>query len=200
MKVPILRAVLLGTYSAVSIRRPGITSFDAQTGSFTVRGAGSDFNVISQGMTAQYAYLPVDDDRMITARVLSRQNAGTTDQVGLIMTKSLSPFDQMAGVVLTSTGEGDVGTRQFVRRLRVATRLITTDGVGGVGVPIWLRLRRVAGAFIAETSDDGQTWTVIAAPEAIADFGDAPYYAGLAVVSRNPLVLNTTVFDSVSIS
>ena len=190
----------LGTYSAVSIRRPGITSYDAQTGSFTIRGAGSDLNVISQGMTAQYAYLPVDGDRTITARVASRQNAGAADQVGLIMAKSLSPFDQMAGVVLTSKGAGDIGTKQFVRRLRVATRLITTDGTSGVGVPTWLRLRRVSGAFIAETSGDGQTWTAIGVPETIADFGDAPYYVGLAVVSRNPFVLNTTVFDSVSIA
>lgn len=175
----------LGTYSAVAIRTPGITSYD--NGSFTVRGAGSDLNVINQGMTAQYASVPVIGDRTITARIASSEPG----RVGLIMTKSLSPFDQMAGVVLTS------GRPQFVRRLRVATGLVTT---GGVDAPTWLRLRRTGEIFVAETSLDGQTWIALGEPAAIPGFGDASYHAGLAVVSRNPFVLNTTVFDHVSIS
>jgi regulation of enolase protein 1 (concanavalin A-like superfamily) len=187
----------LGTFSVVSIRTPGITNYDASTGSFTVRGAGSDLNIINQGMTAQYAAVPVTGDCTITSRVVSRQNAGPTDRVGLIMTKSLSPFDQMAGVILTNQADG--GRRQFVRRLRVATGLVTTEGTGKAAGTLWLRLRRARDVFLAETSDDGQTWTPIGDPVEIPNFGDAPYYAGLAVVSRDPNVLNTTVFDHVSI-
>ena len=175
----------LGTYSAVAIRAPGITSYD--NGSFTVRGAGSDLNIINQGMTAQYAAVPVIGDHTITARIAGRDPG----RAGLVMTKSLSPFDQLAGVVLT----GD--TSQFVRRLRVATGLVTTEGVGA---PTWLRLSRVGEVFSAETSADGQTWIALGEPAAIPGFSDAPYYAGLAVVSRDPFVLNTTVFDHVSIS
>jgi hypothetical protein len=176
----------LATYSAVAIRTPGITSYEA--GRFTVRGAGVDLNVINQGMTAQYASQLVTGDRTITARVLSTDTGG---RVGLLMTKSLSPFDQSAGVILT----GD--KQQFVRRLRVATTLVTTEVVGTSG---WLRLRRIGDTFSAELSTDGQTWTPLGAPVAIPGFGDAPYHAGLAVVSRNPSVLNTTVFDHVSIT
>jgi hypothetical protein len=55
----------LATYSAVAIRTPGITSHN--DGNFTVRGAGSDLNVINQGMTAQYASVPLTGDHTITA-------------------------------------------------------------------------------------------------------------------------------------
>jgi len=176
----------LGTYSAMALRTPGITSYN--DGTFTVRGAGSDLNVNNQGMTAQYASVLLTGDHTITARIVSSDPGG---RIGLVMAKSLSPFDQMAGVILT----GDKS--QFVRRLRVATGLVTTEATGAA---VWLRLRRVGDTFAAETSTDGQTWTPLGDSAAIAGFGDAPYHAGLAVVSRNPFVLNTTVFDNVSIS
>ncbi len=174
----------LGSFSAVAIRTPGITSYDGQ---FTVRGAGSDLNVIGQGMTVQYAYQAVTGDATFTARIVSRGGSG---RVGLLMTKSLSPFDQLAGVVL------DGGTPQFVQRLRVATGLVTTTGTG-TGTATWLRIRRTGNAFAAEVSPDGESWTAIGAPGQIDTFGSAPYYVGLAVVSGAPFALSTTVFDDV---
>jgi hypothetical protein len=172
----------LGSFSAVAIRTPGITSYD---GRFTVRGAGSDLNVIGQGMTVQYAYLPVTGDAQLTARIVSRPDTG---KVGLLMTKTLSPFDQLSGVVL------DGGKPQFVQRLRVATGLVTS---AGTGTPAWLRLRRTGNTFSAEVSADGETWTAIGAPGQLETFGSAPYYLGLAVVSGAPFALNTAVFDEV---
>jgi hypothetical protein len=139
-------------------------------------------------MTAQYASVPLTGDHTITARIVNSDAGG---RVGLVIAKSLSPFDQLAGVIVTG------GKTQFVRRLRVATGLVTTEVSGAA---VWLRLRRTGETFAAETSADGQSWTPLGEPAAIAGFGDAPYHAGLAVVSRNPFVLNTTVFDNVSIS
>jgi hypothetical protein len=173
----------LGSFSAVAIRTPGITSYD---GRFVVRGAGSDLNVINQGMTVQFAYLPVTGDASLTARV-----SGHAGRTGLLMTKSLSPFDQLSGVVL------DGGTPQFVQRLRVATGLVTT---AGSGTPSWLRIRRTGNVFAAEVSVDGENWTAVGAAGEIAKFGSAPYYAGLAVVSGDPFALSTGVFDNVSLA
>ncbi|HEY3557577.1 MAG TPA: alginate lyase family protein [Kribbella sp.] len=175
----------LGSFSAVAIRTPGITSYD---GRFVVRGAGSDLNVIGQGMTVQYAYLPVIGDATFTARLVNRPAIG---RVGLLMTKSLSPFDQLSGVVLTG------GTPQFVQRLRVATGLVTTTGTGTAD---WLRVRRTGNTFSAEVSSDGENWTAIGAPGEISSFGSAPYYAGLAVVSGEPFTLSTAIFDNVSLA
>ncbi|WP_410791776.1 alginate lyase family protein [Kribbella sp. C-35] len=175
----------LGSVSAVAIRTPGITSYDGQ---FTVRGAGSDLNVIGQGMTVQFAYLPVTGNATFTARVVSRGDAG---RVGVLMTKSLSPFDQLAGLVLNG------GTPQFVQRLRVATGLVTATGTGAPG---WLRIRRTGNAFSAEVSTDGESWIALGVPGQIETFGSAPYYVGLAVVSGDPFALNTAVFDHVALT
>ncbi|MFI5694414.1 alginate lyase family protein [Kribbella sp. NPDC051586] len=177
---------LLATFSAVPIRVPGITSY--HDGAFTVRGAGDDLNVINQGMNGHYAAVPLTGDLTITARMVSTEAGG---RVGLVIAKSHSPFDQLAGLILTG------GKAQFVRRLRVATGLVTVETTSSA---TWLRLHRSGETFHAETSADGMTWSPLGEPAAIPGFGDAQYYAGLAVVSGKPFVLNTTVFDHVSIS
>ncbi|TKA08751.1 Ig family protein [Actinacidiphila oryziradicis] len=190
----------LGIHGVVSVRTPGSTSYDATDKSFTVRGAGTDLNVNGQGMTAQYAYLPATGDITFTARVASRANAGTNDQVGLLMAQSLSPFGQMAGAILTSNSSGDTGVKQFVRRQVVAGGTSTTSGSGtSVATPTWLRLERSGNKFTASTSADGTTWSVIGR-DTIAAFGKASYYVGLAVTSRSPFALNTTVFDNITVT
>ncbi|MCX4977079.1 AbfB domain-containing protein [Streptomyces sp. NBC_00620] len=191
---------LLGIYGVVSLRTPGITGYDSTDASFTVRGAGTDLNVNGQGMTAQYTYLPVTGDTTFIARVASRTNAGNDDQVGLLMTQSLSPFGQMAGAILTSTGGGDTGVKQFVRRQVVAGGTTTTNASGsGVATPTWLRMERSGNKFTASASTDGTTWSVIGR-DTISTFGSAPFYVGFAVTSRTPSALNTTVFDHVSVT
>ncbi|WP_199042610.1 alginate lyase family protein [Glycomyces salinus] len=181
----------LGAFGVVSIRTPGITSYDEETASFTVRGAGTDINVINQGMTVHFASVPLTGDGTVIARV-QRPELG---RAGLIMAKSLSPFDQVAGTILDSGGRA-----QFFRRPRVAFRPTTTDGDTPGDGPVWLRLERTGTAFGAAVSADGRTWTAIGEPDTIDDFGDALYYAGLAVVSGDPATLSTVAFDHVSIS
>ena len=189
----------LGSYSVVSIRTPGTASYNSADESITVRGAGAGLNVNGQGMTVHYAYQPVSGDYTFVARIASRANAGIADQVGLIMTQSLSPFDQMAGVFLTSSGAGDTGTRQFVSRSLVAGGTSTTTGPSGVSTPTWLRLERAGNEFTAAAASDGSAWTTIGSAT-IGAFGLDPYYLGFAVTSNDPAALNTTVFDNVSIT
>jgi regulation of enolase protein 1 (concanavalin A-like superfamily) len=186
---------MLGSRSVVTIRTPGITGHDEATGAFTLRGAGTDLNVINQGMTVHYASVLLEGDGAITARVADWEGAAGNGRVGLVMAKSLNPFDQMTGTVL-----GANGTVQFFRRPRVAFRPTTTDGPKGVGAPIWLRLGREGDAFSAATSADGETWTPIGEPHAIPAFGTAPYHVGLAIVSGDPDALSTAVFDQVTVT
>ncbi|MFF7645289.1 alginate lyase family protein [Streptomyces canus] len=180
-----------GTLGVVAIRTPGGTSYE--DGTFVVRGAGVDLTVNNQGMTGQFVRQPVTGDCEVTARLISRTGA-TADQVGLLMAKSLSPFDQAAGV--TATG----GTSaQLMLRTTVAGRSVFT-GNGAATIPCLLRLKRTGTAFTAYAStDDGATWTPLAAGD-IPGFGDAPYYVGLVVCSRSPLALGTAQFDQVSIT
>ncbi|GAB2716590.1 alginate lyase family protein [Streptomyces bullii] len=180
-----------GTFGVVAVRTPGSTSHE--DGTFVVRGAGTDLTVNNQGMTGQFVRRPVTGDCEITARLVSRTGA-PNDRVGLLMAKSLSPFDQAAGTIVSG------GTSaQLMLRTTVAGRS-TFTGNAAVTAPCLLRLRRTGTNFTASVSaDDGVSWTPLA-EGAIPGFGDAPYYVGLVVCSRNPLARSTTEFDEVSIT
>ncbi|TLS48086.1 Ig family protein [Streptomyces montanus] len=180
-----------GTLGVVAVATPGSTAYE--DGTFVVRGAGSDLTVNNQGMTGQFVRRPVTGDCEVTARLVSRDGA-SGDRVGLLMAKSLSPFDQAAGAIVTGGSSA-----QLMLRTTVAGRSAFT-GSGTVTAPCLLRLKRAGTAFTASVStDDGVSWTPLAAGE-IPGFGDAPYYVGLVVCSRSPLVRSTTHFEQVSIT
>ncbi|MQY38595.1 hypothetical protein SRB17_66080 [Streptomyces sp. RB17] len=180
-----------GTLGVVAVQTSGSTAH--QDGTFVVRGAGTDLTVNNQGMTGQFVRQPVTGDCEITARLVSRSGA-SDDRVGLLMAKSLSPFDQAAGAIVTG------GTSaQLMLRTTVAGKSAFT-GNATVTAPCLLRLRRTGTSFSAHTStDDGATWAPLAAGD-IPGFGDAPYHVGLVVCSRDPLARSTTEFDEVSIT
>jgi hypothetical protein len=180
-----------GTFGVVAVRTPGSTAYE--DGTLVVRGAGTDLTVNNQGMTGQFVRRPVTGDCEVTARLVSREGA-SGDRVGLLMAKSLSPFDQAAGAIVTG------GTAaQLMLRTTVAGRSAFT-GNGTVTAPCLLRLKRAGTAFTAAVStDDGATWTALATGE-VSGFGDAPYYVGLVVCSRDPLARSTARFSEVSIT
>ncbi|MFF6947841.1 alginate lyase family protein [Streptomyces iakyrus] len=180
-----------GTLGVVAVRTPGSTSHE--DGTFVVRGAGTDLTVNNQGMTGQFVRRPVSGDCEVTARLVSRAGA-TGDRVGLLMAKSLSPFDQAAGAIVTG------GTNaQLMLRPTVAGKS-TFTGSAAVTAPCLLRLKRTGTHFTAAAStDDGATWTPLAEGD-LPGFGDAPYHVGLVVCSRDPLARSTTEFDEVSIA
>jgi hypothetical protein len=187
----------LGVEGVALVRTPGITSY--RDGVFTVRGAGADLNVNGQGMTGHYAHRVVSGDQVVTARLAGRVNAGTADRVGLVMSKSLSPFDQVAGAIVTSTGAGGAGVQQLVLRPRVAAGTVVTAGPASGAVPVWLRLTRRGTTFTAESSPDGTSWVTIG-QGAIPTFGDAPYHLGLVVCSRVEGALCTATFDHITVN
>jgi hypothetical protein len=110
------------------------------------------------------------------------------------MAKSLSPFDQAAGAIVTAGT-----TAQLMLRPTVAGAS-AFSGTTTVQLPLLLRLKRTGTAFVAYVStDDGATWTSLAGGS-VPLFGDAPYYVGLVVCSRDPLARCTTRFEEVSIT
>ncbi|MDX3451123.1 alginate lyase family protein [Streptomyces sp. ME02-8801-2C] len=193
----------LGTYGVVAVRTPGITSYEpkgdgAGDGTFVVRGAGTDLNVNGQGMTGQFVRRPVTGDSVLTARLVSRSGATTADRVGLLMAKSLSPFDQAAGAIVT----GGTTAQLMLRRTVAGASTFTgpTTPAPALQLPCLLRLKRTGTTFSAAFStDDGVSWTPLAEGD-IPGFGDAAYYVGLVVCSRDPLARCTSYFDEVSIS
>jgi hypothetical protein len=180
-----------GTLGVAAILTPGSTAHE--DGTFVVRGAGVDLTVNNQGMTGQFVRRPVTGDCEVTARLLSRTGA-TADRVGLLMAKSLSPFDQAAGVIVTG------GTTAQLMLRKTVAGASAFSGSGAVQLPALLRLKRTGTLFTASVSgDDGATWTDLASGE-IPGFGDAPFHVGPVACSRSPLALVTSEFDEVSIN
>jgi regulation of enolase protein 1 (concanavalin A-like superfamily) len=181
----------LGTYGVVTVRTPGSTAH--ADGRFTVRGAGSDLTINNQGMTGHFARQLVTGDHTLTARIVSRAGALAADRIGLLMAKSLSPFDQAAGAILSGGT-----TPQLMLRPQVAGKSTFTGSGAAPALPLWLRLTRTGTTFAAAVSGDGQSWTPLA-EGTIPNFGEAPYYAGLVVCSRDQATLTSVVFDEVSV-
>ncbi|MFJ8106325.1 alginate lyase family protein [Streptomyces sp. NPDC096132] len=180
-----------GTLGVVAVLTPGSTVH--ADGTFVVSGAGVDLNVNSQGMTGQFVRQTVTGDCEITARLLSREGA-SADRVGLLMAKSLSPFDQAAGVIVTGGTSAQLMLRPTVAGASAFT------GTTAVQLPLLLRLKRTGTTFAASLStDDGVTWTPLAAG-AIPGFGDAPYHVGLVVCSRSQTALGTARFGEVIVT
>ncbi|NUR41330.1 MAG: Ig family protein, partial [Streptomyces sp.] len=188
---PVLDDRPFGTLGVAAVVTPGSTSY--ADGTFTVRGAGTDLTVNNQGMTGQFVRRPVTGDCEVTARLVSRGGA-TADRVGLLMAKSLSPFDQAAGAIVTG------GTTAQLMLRKTVAGASAFSGTATVPLPLLLRLKRSGTAFGAAVStDDGATWTDLAAGE-IPGFGDAPFHVGLVVCSRSPLVRCTTQFEEVIVT
>lgn len=180
-----------GTLGVVAVPTPGSTAHE--DGTFVIRGAGTDLNVNNQAMTGQFLRHLVTGDCEITARLTSRSGP-SSDRIGLLMTKSLSPFDQAAGAIVTGGTDA-----QLMLRPTVAGKSTFTGGQT-VTTPCLLRLERTGTSFSAHAStDDGATWTTLATGD-IPGFGDAPFHVGLVVCSRDPRARSTTEFDEVSIT
>jgi len=188
----------LGTYGVVAVRTPGSTAYDA--GTFTVRGAGSDLSVNGQGMTGQFVRRYVSGDCEITARLLTRPGATDADRVGLLMAKSLSPFDQAAGAIVTGGTTAQLMLRPIVAGPSAFTGASIVTESGRLAPPCLLRLRRIGTVFAAAVSTDGGATWVPLAEGTVPGFGDAPYHVGLVVCSRDPLARTTARFDRVHLT
>lgn len=113
-----------------------------------MRGAGVDLTVNNQAMTGQFVRQPITGDCEVTVRLDSRTGTGA-DRVGLLMAKSLSPFDQAAGAIVSG---GTIA--QLMLRTTVAGRSAFT-GDATVTTPCLLRLKRNGTVFAAAVSTDG---------------------------------------------
>jgi phosphatidylserine/phosphatidylglycerophosphate/cardiolipin synthase-like enzyme len=167
----------------------GSASYNAATGTFTVRGAGAD--VWGTSDSFQYVYQPLNGDGEIVARVTSITNTGANAKAGLMVRESLS--SNAAHVILDLEPTNDI---EFMTR--PSTGAATSWLSGAVQAPpTWLKLTRAGSTLTGSASADGATWKTVGTTT--LSIGAAAY-VGLVVTSHNTSVLNTATFDNVSLS
>ena len=156
---------------------------------YTVNGAGSD--IWGANDAFHFVYQPLQGDGSIVARVTNIANTNTWAKAGVMIRESTASGSRHATSLITAAN-GIV----FQRRLTTDNLSTSTGGIS-VQAPYWLKLSRLGDTFTASQSANGTTWTLIGS-DTIA-MGENTLI-GLAVTSHDTSIINTSVFDNVTIT
>jgi len=173
------------TFDIGAVGTPGHTTYEESTGTFFVSGAGSD--IWGSADSFFEVVRSFSGDTVQTARVLGEQNTDPFAKAGLVM----GGFAVNARRVILDV-KPDGGLELMAR---------TADGgamsfIAGASAsfPVWLRLSASNNQFTGEMSTDGETWTTVGS---VTVTMTTPVFAGFAVTSHDPAVLNGARFDNV---
>jgi uncharacterized repeat protein (TIGR03806 family) len=158
-------------------------------GRYNVIASGSDIWGTNDGF--HFAYLPMNGDGQIIARVMSMQYTDPWAKTGIMFREGLGAGDKYATMVVTA---GGASAYQWRPDENAAGR--NTDGTT-IELPYWLKLVRQGDTFSGYLSKDGKDWhrvDDISVPMA------KKIYVGLAVSAHNNTVLNSAMFDNVKVS
>jgi hypothetical protein len=169
----------------------GSAAIDDSTGTFTVSGAGLD--IWSTNDMFQFVDQPLHGNGQIVARVVSVEDTSPWAKAGVMVRDTESANAINALLFLTPTNGVS-----FQGRSSMGGNTGTYLTVSGVTVPSWLKLVRSGSTLTAYRSSDGSSWTAVGSPQTISMSSSA--WIGLAVGSKNNSVLNTSVFDNVTVT
>ncbi len=157
-------------------------------GTVVLGGAGND--IWGTADSFRFAYLPLNGDGSITARVVGHERTADWAKIGLMIRESLAANSAFADVMLTPSNGIAVQYRASTGASGAGTN------VSGLFAPRWLKLTRSGSTFTAYHSIDGVTWIQTAAPVTVPMATSV--YIGLAVCSQNTSALNVAEFDGIS--
>jgi hypothetical protein len=159
--------------------------------SFVLEGAGAD--IWGTADAFRFVFRPLIDDTQIVARVVSQTSTHPFAKAGVMLRASVDPGSPAA--ILDVKPDG--GLEFMVRRVSGDDMRFVAGGPA-IGPMPWLKLERRAGQLTAFQSGDGRNWVVLGS----FDAGPLPrdLFAGLAVTSHDPAVLNDAAFDDVLVT
>ncbi|HEX5475478.1 MAG TPA: phospholipase D-like domain-containing protein [Vicinamibacterales bacterium] len=172
-----------------AVGRAGSASYDANTSTFTVQGAGAD--VWGTADALQYVYQPLSGDGSVVARVASVGGTEAWTKAGVMIRDSLSP-DSAQAFMLVSRGKGVA----FQRRTTAGGGSVSASGAAATA-PYWVRLDRSGATITAYQSPDGVAWTSLGSDT--FDIG-TNVYVGLGVSSHTTSSTAAATFDHVDVS
>ncbi|HEY2153262.1 MAG TPA: hypothetical protein VGH34_20805, partial [Vicinamibacterales bacterium] len=171
-----------------NVGAPGFVTYDEATGTFDIRGDGSD--IWGTADSFRRVSRELNGDSVLSARVVSEQDTDQFAKAGLIM-DGLAASDPR--VIFDVRPDGGI---EFMARASAGAPM-SFIAASGTAFPVWLRLTRAGDAFTGERSDDGSTWatagsTTVTMPVDVD--------GGFAVTSHDPGELNESVFDNVGVT
>ena len=168
----------------------GDDAYDSTTGTYTVRGSGSD--IWGAADEFHYVWTQWSGDFEITVRVDAVQNVNAWTKAGIMIRGNLNPGSLHASL-FASPGKGIA----FQRRPIENGSSVHTAGPATTA-PVWLKLQRsdttITAYYRKATADD---WIQIG-QETLADLPGAPL-VGLAVSSHVDAKVATASFSRVTI-
>lgn len=183
------------SWSGGDIGNPGVAGsaeIDDSTGTFTISGAGLD--IWSTSDAFQFVDQPLYGNGQIVARVLSVDDTADWAKAGIMIRDTESANAINALLFLSPTTNGI----SFQGRTSTGGNTTTFAGTSGINAPYWLKLVRSGSTITAYYSSNGSSWTTLGTPQTISMSTSA--WIGLAVGSKNNSMLNTSVFDNVTVT
>ena len=157
-------------------------------GQFTVDAAGSDISNNADGL--HFVYQAFTNDGQIVARVAAVENTDPWAKAGVMFRENLAAGSKHAFMAITP-GKGAA----FVRRTVTDGATANTTGPNVIA-PYWVRLVRAGNIFTGFISPEGTNWTFVGSTTNVVS---SQIYAGLAVTAHENSVLNSSVFDNISV-
>ena len=165
---------------------PGETSF--LNGNFHLLASGSD--IWENADAFRFTFKPLTGDGQIIARIQSFQYTDPWAKAGVMLRENVS-----TGAKYTFVGFTGQGGSVFQSRATTDALSASTDGPA-TKMPHWLKLVRAGDIFTRYVSDDGTTWELIGSATIPMSKN---LVVGLAVTAHNNSVLNSTLFDNVTV-
>jgi len=189
-QLPITAAILPRGWAAADIGDVGVggaASF--LNGRFQLLASGSD--IWESADAFHFASRPLVGDGTMVARIAAMQYTDPWAKAGVMLRENDSPGAKYVFVALTGQG-GSV----LQWRSQPSAPTASRDGPPAKP-PHWLKLERRGNVFRGYVSKDGKDW---AEAGSATNTLNAKLSAGLALTAHNNSLLNSTLFEEVSVS
>ena len=173
-----------------SVGQNGSSSFN--NGLWTLNGSGNDIFGGSSNDGFHYAYIQMNGDGVLIAKVESIENTDPSAKAAVVFRESLASNSDMAAVYARSENGYEFSSRGFN----------AADGSGSLSVsasskPIWIKIERRGNNVAGFVGPDGVSWSTM---QNTVFNGSGTYYLGLGVTSHNNNLLSTARFTNVKVS
>jgi hypothetical protein len=167
----------------------GSTTFDPNTGAFTLRGSGAD--VWGTADEFHWTHQTWSGDFEMTALVSSIQNVDVWTKAGLMMRDGTGAGARHASLFVTPTTQKGIA---FQRRPTTNGTSVSTSGPA-LAAPVWIRLTRTGDVISAYSSPTGirDSWTLVGR-QTFASLSNA-VEIGMAVSSHRDSLLAAATFE-----